>query len=231
MLPDITDFRWDERFAAMDAAIHLGRDPWRLLQPVLGHHAVTRAIQVFYTAGWLLALCSMPAIVAASRRLSHVRLRFFLTYAFCWTVLGVLLAGVFMSAGPIYYGEVTGDVARFAPQIDYLAFSQGAAHSSYDVQQTLWALHELDRVELGTGISAFPSLHVAMATLFMLVGWSVNRTWGIVGTVFLVLTQIGSVHLAWHYAVDGYFSFLTVMAVWFVLAAVERRVTRARSRA
>jgi hypothetical protein len=179
-----------------------------------------------YTGGWMIAVCTLPAMVGASRRLAPLRLRFFLTYLFCWIVLGNVVAGLFMSAGPVYYGQVTGDTARFADQLGYLSFSDGLLHSSYELQRTLWMLHERGRTELGTGISAFPSVHVAMATLFALTGCAINRWAGIAGLIFLAVILTGSVHLAWHYAIDGYASMIAVAAVWFTLGAWQRLEAR-----
>jgi hypothetical protein len=222
MLPDMTGFRWDGAFASADAWLAGGADPWTRLQPFLGHHLVTRAIQLVYAAGWMLAVCSIPTLVGASRRASPIRARFFLTYIFCWVAMGNVMAGVFMSAGPAFFGEATGDVARFAAQMDYLSFSRGMEHSSFDYQYTLWQLHLLDRVELGTGISAFPSLHVAMATLFFLTGLRINRIAAFASGAFLAIIMLGSVHLAWHYAVDGLASMVLVTLVWFAIAGAER---------
>ena len=43
-----------------------------------------------------------------------------------------------------------------------------------------------------------------LATLLALAGWKINRVVGLLATAFLVVVQIASVHLGWHYAVDGY---------------------------
>ncbi|MFB2351546.1 hypothetical protein, partial [Priestia megaterium] len=44
-LPNITSFWADPALTALDRAVHLGHDPWRLLQPLLGHPFVTRLIE------------------------------------------------------------------------------------------------------------------------------------------------------------------------------------------
>lgn len=223
LLPSLAAYSWDVPLADIDRALHGGRDPWRWLQPVLGHHLVTRVIQFSYTGGWMIALCALTALVAVSRRADGLRMRFFATYAFCWIVLGNLAAGAFMSAGPAFYGAVTGDAARFGEQMAYLAFSDHLPHSSYELQRVLWSLHSRGQAEAGTGIAAFPSLHVAMATLFALTGWSLNRWAGWIATAFLGVILLGSVHLAWHYAIDGYISMLAAAGVWFAIGAWQHR--------
>jgi membrane-associated phospholipid phosphatase len=57
-------------------------------------------------------------------------------------------------------------------------------------------------------------MHVASSVLLALLGWRLGRTVGIVLTVFAVLIQIGSVHLGWHYAIDGYIGALGAWLIW-----------------
>lgn len=223
MLPDITPFRWDAALADAGRWLHGGRDAWRLLQPLLGHQAVTRVLQYIYLSGWLAMLCGTVTAVAFSQRLAFLRRRFFLTYLFCWVILGNVLAGVFMSAGPVYFGAVTGDHQRFAELLSYLSFSNGMAQSSTDLQAALWQAHSAGHTEVGTGISAFPSLHVAMASLFALTCCKANRWAGAGAVAFLVVILATSIHLGWHYAVDGYASMLLTAAAWFGFGALERR--------
>jgi hypothetical protein len=62
------------------------------------------------------------------------------------------------------------------------------------------------------GISAFPSMHNALAALLALVAWRMHRVLGIMMTIFAGLILLGSVHLAWHYAVDSYAGILIAMS-------------------
>jgi hypothetical protein len=87
------------------------------------------------------------------------------------------------------------------------------------VSNRLWADHLVGLSELGSGISAFPSLHLAMATLWLL---TLRRVWPwahwpLVGVV--VVVEIGSVHLGWHYAIDGFFSIAATWLAWRVCGA------------
>ena len=47
-----------------------------------------------------------------------------------------------------------------------------------------------------------PSMHVALATLYYLMARKLDRRLGAFFLVFLVIIMIGSVHLAYHYAVQ-----------------------------
>ena len=64
---------------------------------------------------------------------------------------------------------------------------------------------------IGSGISAMPSLHVAMAYLLYL---AVSARLKLIALVYVGLIWIGSVHLGWHYAVDGLLSILVVFLIW-----------------
>jgi hypothetical protein len=70
--------------------------------------------------------------------------------------------------------------------------------------------------DFGSGISAMPSIHVSAAVLFALLGWRVDRRLGIGFTIFAIVIMIGSVHLAWHYAIDGYLSAALTLVIWWV---------------
>jgi hypothetical protein len=222
-LPSLTAFRLDVRAADLDARLHGGHDPWRLLQPLLGRYAVTRLIQFAYLPGWMLSLFGFTALLAVSRRLAHLRAQFFWTFVILWPLLGNLVAGLAPAAGPAFYPQLTGDGARYGPLLDYLSFSRGLAASSVDSQQSLWFDYQHDIAGLGSGISAFPSLHVAMATLFALVARRIDPRLGAAYVVFAVIIMAGSVHLAWHYAIDGYVSVVTTLAVWWAVGRVLRR--------
>jgi membrane-associated phospholipid phosphatase len=69
-----------------------------------------------------------------------------------------------------------------------------------------------------------PSLHVGISVLFALVAWRRSRVVGVVLWLYAVVIQIGSVILAWHYAVDGYLGAVFAVVSWkAALAFVPQR--------
>ena len=69
-----------------------------------------------------------------------------------------------------------------------------------------------------------PSIHVAMAMIFMFTGWRANKLLGIVLTLYALIIQVGSILLAWHYAIDGYISIVFTILIWNAVGKLlERR--------
>ena len=220
-IPLIQPFTWDQTFMELDYALHLGHHPWVLLQPLVGHPGVTRAIDFCYML-WFLLLFAFPLWMtwSAQRRL---RSQFFISFALVWIFLGTVLATLFSSAGPCYYTQVTGAEDPFAPLMAYLdSVHETSFLWAVKNQRGLWAAY-VQGVHLPFGgISAMPSLHVAAAVLFALVGWQVHRWFGLVLAGYAVVIQLGAVHLGWHYAIDSYFS---ALLTWLIWKATDRGLT------
>jgi membrane-associated phospholipid phosphatase len=79
---------------------------------------------------------------------------------------------------------------------------------------------------LGAGISAMPSMHVAMALLFALAIAPVSKLAKIGGYTFFATIQVATVHLAAHYAVDGYVSIVVTLSLWMAVKPLARSVAR-----
>jgi hypothetical protein len=86
---------------------------------------------------------------------------------------------------------------------------------SLAVQQKLIAWQADGVRSYGSGISAMPSMHVSIAMLTTLWAWSRSRLWGAVAAAFTAIIFLGSIHLAYHYAVDGLVSLLLTPVIWW----------------
>ena len=49
------------------------------------------------------------------------------------------------------------------------------------------------------------------------IGWKAGRAPGVLLTVFFLVILTGSVHLAWHYAVDGIAGCVVTALIWWLL--------------
>ena len=83
------------------------------------------------------------------------------------------------------------------------------------VQEQLLAWHQQGNHGLATGISAMPSVHIAQATLVALIAWT-SRWWFFraLGLLFLIVLQLSTVALGWHYAIDGYVAACLTWIFW-----------------
>lgn len=223
MIPLANPFSWDALFAGWDLALHGGRQPWVWLQPLLGHTAVTKASYLVYVL-WFFVLQGVVFWQTFSVARPRLRMQFFLTFILSWALLGSVGGTLLSSAGPVYYGEVVAGPDPYAPLLAYLhAIDPAGGFGLAEVQNWLWQVYQDGDVAQFSGISAMPSMHVAMVAIFALLGWRVHWGLGLAFTLFALAVLISSVHLAWHYAVDGYAGIIGVCLIWALVGAVLRR--------
>src|SRR5690606_6840357 len=117
---------WDHTFLLWDAALHGGHMPWELLQPLIGTPIVTSAFNVFYDL-WFGAMLSIYIWQAWSLERRELRAQFLISFLLFWIVIGTVLATVLSSAGPCYYGRVTGLEDPFEPLMSYLRSANDVA--------------------------------------------------------------------------------------------------------
>jgi hypothetical protein len=209
-------FPHDVLQADIDRAIHLGVDPWRYLIAIGGNDWVRGFLEWNYNQGWFIVCYATLFIVAVSERASALRTRYFVAYMLAWIIIGNIIAGLALSAGPAFYGAVTGDTGRFGDQLAFLSGSADGVHSVTQMQAYLWGLYESQHAGIGSGISAFPSMHVALVTLNALFIAETSRRWGYAAFAYVFLVLLSSVYLAWHYAIDGYVAIAVTLAIYLV---------------
>lgn len=214
-IPRAEGFTFDVPLANLDRVLHGGVDPYHWLA-VLGHHEwLQRLIEINYNTLWFIVCFGAFYVILVSRRADRVRTRFALCFILVWAIVGSLAATLVPSAGPAFYAAVTGDSSRFAELIEYTSTTSGQFGSASDIQAYLWGLHVSGQPGLGSGISAFPSMHVALLTLCALFVAELNRRWLIPALVYVLFTLASSVYLGWHYAVDGYASVLLTAGIYW----------------
>lgn len=222
MILPAAGFRFDPLFASMDRALFLGHDPWRVTHGLFASPAATALIDKAYH-GWFVPMALGLMLCAWLPRATFaLRTQYLLSYMMMWIGVGSLLAFLLPSAGPCFYAHFTGG-ADFQPLMDRLAADQAAAGSPISAlafQAGLLRVHGSDTLIIGGGISAMPSVHNGLAALFAFAAFRLNRKAGWAMTLYAALIWIGSIHLGWHYAVDGLAAFALAWGIWRIAGRV-----------
>jgi len=216
-IPGIVPFYLDPALADLDLWLHgvnPGEAALRLLPDVavlgLGH---------LYGGVWFAQWFGWIAFVTLQGD-AALRGRYFWTMALMFALLGTVLATALSSVGPAFYAEFYGDT-RFAPLtalLDATVWGDDLTH----LRAYLLDTYITGKPNMGTGISAMPSMHLAVVTLNALMLWRVNRLAGVAGWVYVGLILIGSVTFGWHYATDGYVSIAVVCLIWLAVGRALR---------
>lgn len=220
-------FLYDRFQADMDSWLHFGTDPWRLL--AFAHQdLILRFVDWNYSVLWSVLCFGTLYFVATSPSARCIRTRYILMFMLVWILCGNVLAGIFISAGPAFYGAVTGDTARFAELTGFLA--QGNPPSiAYGYQHYLWMLYEKGVAGFASGISAFPSVHVGLIAMNALFVAERHRGWAILAFGYVLFVAASSVYLGWHYAIDGYASFVVTLICHLALRRLLQPESTARN--
>lgn len=229
MVLPLAGFGWDPMLDWADRALFLGIDPWRATHAVLGSPQATLVIDRIYH-GWFVPM-SLGLILCAWMPRSTFRLRtqYVLSYIGVWIGIGSVLAFLMPSAGPCFYENYVGGHASFRELLGRLAETEaatGATLTSLSNQAMLAKLFMADKLIVGGGISAMPSVHNGLAVLFALAAFRINRLLGWSLALYAVLIWVGSIHLGWHYALDGLVAAGLTYGIWVIAGRMAAALDR-----
>lgn len=211
IIPQLNPFYADPLLADMERQI-LGKDAWRYTHALFGP-ASTRAIDVIYGLWHAVNIGALVWIVLSREGLIKVKAA--ICYQLVWLVMGAGMAIAFSSAGPCFFEHFTGD-PRFRPLMEKLAVA-GGDKGLHAVAAMKYLLATQGTNAIGGGISAMPSLHVALAAFVVLLArelWP-RRTFPLLlAFLYYCAVLIGSVHLGYHYLADGVVGTIGVMVIW-----------------
>jgi hypothetical protein len=229
MVLPIAGFGSDPWLARADRLLFFGHDGWRVTHFFLGSPQATRLIDSLYH-GWFLPM-AIGVILCAWLPASTYRLRtqYLLSYIAVWIGLGSILALVFPSAGPCFYSHFVGAAPEFdslTRRLSEIQALNGEPLMALHNQAYLLKTFAGDRLSLGGGISAMPSVHNGLAFLFALAAWRVNRPLGLIFGAYAAVIWIGSIHLGWHYGLDGVVAVALTAGIWRVCGRIADRLEK-----
>ncbi|MCD2178851.1 phosphatase PAP2 family protein [Rhizobium sp. C1] len=214
-IPNIVPYYADPYFAAIDKAVY-GRNAWRAFHELPPQAGLL--IDFFYTRVWpgLLLFGVLGGLLFVEGRTLH---RYAWGLFFVYAVMGTLVATLFASVGPIFYMDFyphAPEFTRLKPALlENPYISDILTYSNY-----LLDSYQSKQLGFATGISAFPSVHVAVATLSAWYMTGFGRRWAVLGWTNAVIIQYGSVYSGWHYAIDGDVSLVAVSIFWIVTSRI-----------
>lgn len=219
-MPLVVPFYGDVALAQWDAALHGGHDPWAFTHWIAGYLPMEWVIPVYLHVWMWPALC-LPVIVAALDPDRQRAGRALVLYVMAWVLIGNILALAGMSAGPVFYDRIYGG-DRFGELTRVIAATPVMSSYFGPIQDLLWAAYSEGRQFIGSGISAFPSVHVSVAMVGALYLWEHSRALGSLGVAFVAVILFLSIYSGYHYALDGYVSIAVIWGAW----ALMRRQAR-----
>lgn len=225
-IPDFNPFTWDAQFAAFDRWLHFGWAPWEILAGVTGYGIFTVLIDKIYYL-WFPVIFAASAIAATTPGNAALRHRFLIAFALSWILIGCLSAVLLSSVGPIFYDLLTGAASEFSPLMAQLDFvNQQTPLQALVVRHRLWTSYLDPTGTIISGIAAMPSMHNALCVLMFLAARHISRWLALAAAIFAGVIFLGSIHLGWHYAVDGYAAAVLMALIWKMagyLASAEVR--------
>ncbi|MES2153063.1 MAG: phosphatase PAP2 family protein [Pseudomonadota bacterium] len=222
-IPFLHPFAWDRRLSELDLALHGGVAPWEWLHQAISAPLLTAIINGAYHL-WFFIMFALLYWLAFTMDRPRLRSQFLLSFVLSWFLLGTLLAIAMSSAGPCFYGRIVDRNDPYAQLLQQLHQSDLQVKVlALDVQDLLWNEYQDKSGYASIGISAMPSMHVATSVLLALAGWQINRAAGIALSLFALVILVGSVHLGWHYAVDGYAGAAGAGLIWLAVGGYLKR--------
>ncbi|MGB3247708.1 MAG: phosphatase PAP2 family protein [Tabrizicola sp.] len=223
IIPHLVPFYADPFLADLDRAMLFGHDAW-----ALSHSITPRALipwfPTVYASVWSFLAFAFPVLLVASDGNAARVHRYLWLFFLSWFVIGNFLTVVGSSVGPVFYDQLL-STSRFDAMRTSFAETGYSSGSMAQLQASLWNTSS-GRLSL---ISAFPSMHVAVATIVAAYIRERFRRLLLLGDAFLGLILLISVYSGYHYLVDGLASVAIVHAINAVLRQFTERANSAAS--
>lgn len=199
-IPTVNPFWFDASLVRLEGTL-FGEQPWKL-----AYAALAPAVSFFDVAyeTWLpIQIVAIFSVLLFKP--SELKAQAMLSFVLAWLLLGIVAAGAFSSVGPIFFD-------RLANGSDFVGIPLDHAPHTAKVSAILWSSYRSGHLEIGSGISAMPSMHVAL-TLWL--AFVLRRTLlAPLAWIYVAIIWIASVLLGWHYFTDGLAGIFGMTLIW-----------------
>jgi hypothetical protein len=151
-------------------------------------------------------------------RPSALKSRALVSLSIAWFLLGSVSAVLLSSAGPAFFDRVYGGHG-FATLDTMLRDHAPLTLMTVDA---LWRVHQTGAPMVGNGISAMPSMHVALTLWLALVLKDTKSA--PIAWVYYAFIWIGSVLLGWHWLCDGIVGSGGMLVCWWLARPSSRAI-------
>ena len=214
--PQIVPFWLDQPLTSAERII-FAADPWLQLDRLLGWAAVP--IDRLY--GLWLPVQSLFLFTVLTQPPSAAKSRALIAYALAWFLLGVVAAVLLSSAGPLFYDRYFGGTT-FAALRETL--QNRGAWIALAESDRMWASLASGRPSVVAGISAAPSIHVAISAWIYLTVRRMAPRAAPYALCYSIVVWVGSVQLGWHYVAHGLLGALGMLGIWVLSDKLQRHV-------
>ena len=180
-----------------DRILGLGSDPVLVLVSWLTWPPLLRAVDFVYSVVYGLIFMVYVSLLAVASPTRVLRIAAVSGFCLLW-ITGGLLYVAFPSWGPVFTKP-----AHFEATLQSMPLT---VHVQSELFRELKALFDNPLgsrpVKYG-GVAAFPSLHLAVLTLFVIASWKVSRIWGGLTLALWAVMFAGSMITGYHYLSDS----------------------------
>ncbi|MCL6730177.1 phosphatase PAP2 family protein [Sphingomonas hankyongi] len=200
MIPYVTTYWADPILADFDKWV-FGQDPWRLFRSEL----LAPVYATVYTSWFVITFGTLGLLAFSKRDQSRVLFAYFATLIVCGTLGQYILP----SAGPMFYERI-----GFGTRFNELVQTNDPIYTMF--ADFLWDNYAAHTANIGTGISAMPSMHVGLAAWSAIALTTLWRPLIIPAVIYVFLIWCASIASGWHYSSDGVVSILASILIWKV---------------
>jgi hypothetical protein len=206
-VPTLNQTLYDSPLWRLDAWLHFGAEPAAVVSDWAGEHGWMDLLDQGYVL-FFPAQLAVPLLFLMSRRLAPQRAQFFFALCLLWMVGGLVYV-LWPSLGPVYYRPSRFVWLEEAPYARHLQVTLMQDYVRFRSDPGYYA------VKLSHGVAALPSMHVGVLAFFAIATHRL-RVASVVLWLLTAITFVGSLALAWHYAIDGYAGALLAAGAWWV---------------